>query len=197
MGMFVGLWTSMVIRSCWARQGSFARASDGRRAASMARLSAISRLVLRSIVRPGRGWSRAGSPLCRRARSLGTRWAARLLRPIGSARGRMCWLTQQRRQTTRPPRSHSARALRPQQGAMNKDHDPPFGNFCNVTGIAVSRSPSRITVEVVSEVIAPEARKREIRTHGSSSRKIRMRPILQASTQKSTDSVDTLICAAA
>jgi hypothetical protein len=86
----------------------------------------------------------------------------------------MRWLTQQRRQIRRPPRSHSARALRPQQGAMNRDHDPPLGNFCNVTGVAVSRSPSRITVEVVSAVIAPEARKREIRRQGKSSRKIRM-----------------------
>ena len=106
------------------------------------------------------------------ARSLGTRSSARRLGLKSSQLCRTPRRLQQFGQTISPRCSRKVLAHRPQVGQTNNDQLPPLGNLRSVTPTNRSTSPSRTRNCVVSTVMIPSARRREIETLGKSSRTI-------------------------
>ena len=134
------------------------------------RRNAASSRLRRSIVPHNTGFNRNDSALSSMARNFGIRCSARCLTLIGSARGRIPRCLQQPGQTMSSKCSRSVLAHLPQVGHPNHDHEPPLGNLRKWTLTLFSTWPSWTRNSVVSAVMTPNARSREMERLGRSSR---------------------------
>jgi hypothetical protein len=72
-------------------------------------------------------------------------------------------------QSTPPASRRSTRTWTPHDGQRNELQDPPHGNFRAFTPTVCSTSPNLMTTSVISGVMTPVARNREILMLGKSS----------------------------
>jgi hypothetical protein len=143
------------------------------RTMSSARRRAASSRERRSILPHRTGLSRADPVRSSMARSFGMRCSARCLTLIVLARGRIPRRVQQPAHTMSSRCSRNVLTQRPHVGHPNQDQEPPLGNFRRWTASSCSIWPSWTKNVVVSTVMAPSARRREIERLGRSSRYVR------------------------